>query len=145
MGKTEEEIEQWKEYRLSILEQKGKSDDDFEKYITFIASGGLALTLTFINEISPLKESIYVWTIVVGWFFLAATLFLNLLSHFLSSQYNEKTIQNIDEEIDYETLLKNIEIRNKVISNLNLTSIILLGLGIIMILTFTTINAYNNG
>lgn len=145
MGKTEEEIDQWKEYRLSILKQKGKSDDDFEKYITFIASGGLALTLTFINEISPLKESIYVWTIVTGWFLLTATLFLNLLSHFLSSRYNEKTIQNIDDEIDHETISTNIESRNKVISILNFTSLILLGLGIIMILIFTTINAYNNG
>lgn len=46
--KTKEEENQWKEYRLYILEQKSKSEDDFEKYITFISSGALGLTVTFI-------------------------------------------------------------------------------------------------
>lgn len=145
MGKTKEIKQAWIEYRKSVLVEKGKSDDDFEKYITFIASGSLGLTLTFIDKISPLKESIYIWVIIIGWFFLASTLFINLLSHFLSSKYNEKTIQDIDDEIDYNTLIKFIDKRNKRVSNLNLSSIILLGLGILCIIIFTTINAYNNG
>lgn len=143
MGKSKEEIDQWKEYRLSILEQKSKSDDDFERYITFIASGSLGLTITFIDKISPLEESIAVWVIAIGWILLAFTLFINLISHFLSSKYNEKTIQDIDDEITYEILIKRIDNRNKIISRLNLSSIILLGLGIISILTYTIINAYH--
>lgn len=145
MGKSKKEEKEWVEYRKSILKEKGKSDDDFEKYITFIASGSLGLTLTFIDKISPLKESICIWIIVVGWLFLASTLFINLLSHFLSSRYNEKTVQDIDDDIEYSKLISNIDKRNKVVSNLNLSSIILLGLGILFILIFTTINAYNNG
>lgn len=47
MSKSKKDIEAWKEYRLSLLAQKSKSDDDFEKYITFIASGVLGLTITF--------------------------------------------------------------------------------------------------
>jgi len=145
MGKSKKEEQEWKEYRKSILVEKGKSDDDFEKYITFIASGSLGLTLTFIDKISPLKHSIGIWVIIVGWFFLASTLFINLLSHFLSSRYNEKTIQDLDDEINYDNLIDNIDKRNKIVSNLNLASIILLGLGILFILIFTTLNAYNNG
>ncbi|PQJ77513.1 hypothetical protein [Polaribacter glomeratus] len=122
MEKSEEEIKEWKEYRLSILEQKSKSDDDFEKYITFIAAGGLGLTLTFIDKISPLHTSICVWLIVMGWFMLASTLFINLLSHYLSSRFNEKTVQNIDDTLSYEELINNIDRRNKTISNLNLSS-----------------------
>ncbi|VXB82258.1 hypothetical protein [Maribacter litoralis] len=142
MGKTKKEIEEWKEYRLSVLVQKSKSDDDFEKYITFIASGALGLTITFIDNINPLKESIVIWVIALGWVLLALTLFINLLSHYLSSKYNEKTIQDIDDEIKYEILLNNIEDRNRIISQLNLLSIIFLGLGIVSILTYTIINAY---
>ncbi len=142
MGKSKKEIEEWKEYRLSVLEQKSKSDDDFEKYITFIASGALGLTITFIDKISPLKESIAIWVIAIGWVLLAFTLFINLLSHFLSSKYNEQTIQDIDDEIEYDNLIERIDNRNKIISRLNLSSIILLGLGIISILTYTIINAY---
>lgn len=145
MSKSEKEVEEWKEYRKSILVEKGKSDDDFEKYITFIASGSLGLTLTFIDKISPLKQSIGIWVIIVGWMFLASTLFVNLLSHFLSSRHNEKTIQDLDDEIKYDELISNINKRNKIVSNLNLASIILLGLGILFILIFTALNAYNNG
>lgn len=143
MKKSKKEIEVWKEYRLSVLEQKSKSDDDFEKYITFIASGSLGLTITFIDKISPLNESIFIWVIAIGWVFLAFTLFVNLLSHFLSSKYNEKTVQDIDDEIDYEVLISKIDSRNKIISRLNLSSIILLGLGIILILIYAIINAYH--
>ncbi|AGA76669.1 hypothetical protein [Echinicola vietnamensis] len=110
--KTKEEENQWKEYRLYILEQKSKSEDDFEKYITFISSGALGLTVTFIDKISPLKESVYVWTIILGWGLFALTLFLNLFSHYLSSRYNEKTINEIDMDIDYSMLLENIDKRN---------------------------------
>jgi hypothetical protein len=145
MSKSEEEVAEWKEYRKSILIEKGKSDDDFEKYITFIASGSLGLTLTFIDKISPLKQSIGIWVIIVGWVFLACTLFINLLSHFLSSRYNEKTIQDLDDEIKYDELINNIDKRNKLVSRLNISSIILLGLGIFFILIFTALNAYNNG
>jgi hypothetical protein len=145
MGKSKKEEQEWQEYRKSILVEKGKSDDDFEKYITFIASGSLGLTLTFIDKISPLKQSIGIWVIIVGWLFLASTLFINLLSHFLSSRNNEKTIQNLDDEINYDELISNINQRNKIVSNLNLASIILLGLGIFFILIFTALNAYNNG
>ncbi|GAA3555895.1 hypothetical protein [Snuella lapsa] len=142
MGKSKKEIEEWKEYRLSVLEQKSKSDDDFEKYITFIASGALGLTITFIDKISPLEESIVIWVIALGWVLLAFTLFINLLSHFLSSKYNEQTIQDIDDEIEYDNLINRIDNRNRIISQLNLSSIILLGLGIISILIYTIVNAY---
>jgi hypothetical protein len=145
MGKSKKEEQERIEYRKSILVEKGKSDDDFEKYITFIASGSLGLTLTFIDKISPLKQSIGIWIIIVGWFFLASTLFINLLSHYLSSKHNEKTVQDIDNEIKYDNLIVNIDDRNKIISSLNLSSIILLGLGILFILIFTALNAYNNG
>lgn len=55
------------------------------------------------------------------------------------------SISSNDDDIDYESLINNIDKRNRVISCLNLISIILLGLGIILILIFSTINAYNNG
>lgn len=142
MGNEKNRIEEWKDYRLSVLEQKSKSDDDFEKYITFISSGALGLTITFIDKISPLNDSTAIWLIATGWILLTFTLLINLLSHFLSSRYNEKTIQDIDDDFDYEDVVDGIDKRNKIISNLNLISIILLGLGILSILTYIIINAY---
>jgi hypothetical protein len=142
MGKSKKERQERSEYRRDLLAQKSKSDEDFEKYITFISSGALGLTLTFINEISPLKESIGIWIISSGWILLAITLFINLLSHFLSSRYNEKTLKDIDENIDNTDFDCKLERRNNIISALNFISIGTLGLGITSILIFTIINAY---
>lgn len=145
MSKKKKTDREWIEYRQSILDQKAKSDDDFEKYITFISSGALIITLTFIDKISPLETSVLKWILITGWFFLASTLLINLVSHYLSSRFNEKTVQNLDEQLPFENLLCNIKRRNHIISTLNIISIISLGIGIISILIFATINAYNYG
>lgn len=139
--KSKEEIEGWIEYRKSLLEQKSKSDDDFEKYITFITSGALGLTLTFMENISPLESAIHKWMIVVGWVLLAITLLLNLFSHFLSSRYTSKSIDEIDDEINYDELRENLDKRNKIIECLNISSILALFIGIIFILLFVIINS----
>ncbi len=145
MGKSKKAIQEWREYRISILEQKAKSDDDFEKYITFISSGALIITITFVEKISPLENSTHKWILIAGWGFLASTLLINLISHYLSSRFNEKTIQDLDEEMPFEKLICKINERNKVISILNVISIVSLGVGIISILLFAAINAYNHG
>jgi preprotein translocase subunit SecG len=145
MGKKGKIDKELIEYRQTILEQKSKSDDDFEKYITFISSGALIITLTFVDKISPLETSVQKWTLILGWVFFATTLLINLISHYLSSRYNEKTIQDLDEQIPFEDLICKIKQRNNVISTLNIISIISLGIGILGVLTFATINAYNYG
>jgi hypothetical protein len=145
MLRSKKEIQERNMHRQAVLEQKNRSEDDFEKYITFISSGALAITVTFIDKLSPLDQSVFVWVILVGWFFLATTLFLNLISHYLSSRYNEKTIQEIDDNIETAELNKNINKRNNIISRLNISSIFLLGAGIFCILIFTGINAYYHG
>ncbi len=139
--KTEEEIESWKEYRLSLLEHKSKSDDDFEKYITFISSGALGLTITFIDKITPLEEAIYFWLIAVGWILLAITLLVNLFSHYQSSRFTEKSIDEIDDNIDYFELRKNLERRNRIIDFYNKASIYSLFIGVIFILLYVIINS----
>jgi len=139
--KTKEEIEGWLEYRKALLEHKSKSDDDFEKYITLIASGALGLTVTFLDKISPLDKAICIWLVATGWVLLSLTLLLNLYSHFLSSKYTSKSIDEIDDDVDYDTLRKNLDKRNLNINKLNGWSIILLFLGILFILIYVILNA----
>lgn len=141
MEKTKEEIEGWLEYRKSLLEHKSKSDDDFEKYITFIASGALGLTLTFLDKISPLDKAVFIWIIATGWILLSLTLLINLYSHFLSSKYTTKSIDEIDDEIDYDSLRENLDKRNTNINKLNGWSIFLLFLGILFILIYVILNS----
>src|SRR5690554_6501273 len=118
----------WQEYRQALYLQKTKSDDLFEKAITFISSGALALTLTFHDKIVPADKAIYVILIGIGWAFLIATLFFNLVSHYQTSKSLDKTIDEVDEIMDYKTTYlefqKKLEKRNNRINKLNFTSIL---------------------
>ena len=111
MKKTKKQIKAWDDYRLSLLLEKSKSDDHFEKYITIIASGALGLTITFIDKISPLENAICIWIISIGWFLLTTTLFINLLSHYIASKNNTKAVQDIDDEKKMELKLNEVSNR----------------------------------
>ena len=117
--KNSEELKEWKNFRRELYEIKQKSDDDFEKYITLISSGGLALTVTFINDLIPLNQSNHTYLIIVGWTALALTLFVSLFSHYKSSINLEKNINEIDSDLEYNKLNENIDHRNKNIDFLN--------------------------
>jgi hypothetical protein len=143
MAKKNKKNKEWEEYRKDLLVEKSKSDDDFEKYITLISSGGLGVTIAYMNQIVPLKEAIVVWVLLIGWVLLTFTLFLNLYSHYQASIDKENTIKNLDEEVSYDCLIKNVDRRNKFIQRLNLCSILSLGLGLLSIILFTIINSYH--
>ena len=57
MGKKKNKIieNEWIDFRKSVYETKSKSEDDFEKYINVIASGGLAITIAFFEITNKLK------------------------------------------------------------------------------------------
>ena len=143
---TPEQLSGWEEYRQSLYVQKAKSDDLFEKAITFISSGALGLTLTFHDKIVPVENAIWIVLIAVGWFLLVATLFLNLVSHYKSSKSTDYTIDEIDSIIDYqlsyEDFRKKLTKRNKQIDRLNLASIVLLGVGLLVIIMYVSINIH---
>ncbi|QTY28158.1 hypothetical protein [Flavobacterium sp. CS20] len=143
---TPEQLSGWEEYRQSLYVQKAKSDDLFEKAITFISSGALGLTLTFHDKIVPVENAIWIALIAVGWFLLVATLFLNLVSHYKSSKSTDYTIDEIDSIIDYqlsyEDFRKKLTKRNKQIDRLNLASIVLLGIGLLVIIMYVSINIH---
>lgn len=143
---TSEQLSGWEEYRQSLYVQKSKSDDLFEKEITFISSGALGLTLTFHDKIVPVENAVWIALIAIGWFLLVATLFLNLVSHYKSSKSTDYTIDEIDSIIDYqltyEDFRKKLNKRNKQIDRLNLASIILLGAGLSVIIMYVSINIH---
>ena len=133
MGKKKEHKQQekfnqgWWEYRNSVSANKNKSQDDFEKYINLLASGGIIVSLTFLEKIAAVVKIEYIIFYLIGLFLLVVTLI--------------SIIKEIDEE-KYEDIFKNIDKRNKPINLLNITSIWSLIIGTILILTFVSINLF---
>ena len=148
MGKKKKQKQQekfnqdWSEYRNSVSENKSKSQDDFEKYINLLASGGIVLSITFLEKIITVDKTICKALYVIGLVLLIVTLLSNLYSHHKSIKDSDSTIQEIDEE-KYDDVFTNIGSRNKSINCLNVISIWSLIIGIISILTFVSINLFN--
>jgi hypothetical protein len=137
--KEETVRQEWIGYRNSVIENKSKSQDDFEKYINLLASGGLVLSLTFFEKIVPLEKAIYKPFVIAGMFLMVITLLSNLYSHYKSIIDSDLTIKEIDEE-KYKAIFENIESRNITINRLNRISIWSLIIGILSLITFVTIN-----
>ena len=131
----------WIEYRNSVSENKSKSQDDFEKYINLLASGGIVISLTFLEKITAVVKIEYMIFYLFGLFLLIVTLLLNLYSHHMSIQDSDLIIKEIDEE-KYDDIFKNIDKRNRPINLLNKTSIWSLIIGTLLILTFVSINLF---
>jgi hypothetical protein len=123
------------------LEQiKQKSEDDFEKNITYISAGTLILSLTFIEKIVPLSNSGYIGLLIWGWAMLALTLVVNLGSHLLSSYYSDKCREEFEKE--HAKCNENLRRRNKIIRIINISTLCTLLLGITFLILFCTKNAY---
>ena len=142
-----EQLKGWEDYRSSIYDQQTKSHDSFEKAMTFITSGALVLTLTFHDKIVPVGNAEAIFLIAIGWVLLAITLFVNLVSHYLSSKSLNKSADEIDQVISYQLTFddfnRNLESRNRNIDRLNKSTIWTLGIGLLAIIMYVTINIYN--
>jgi len=123
----------------NILQRiKEKSEDDFEKNITYISAGALAISLTFLEKIVPIKESTQIYLVIASWSFLALTLLSNLFSHQYSSYIIDKTIDDVDFHSDRTN--ENWERRTKKIRMWNVINVIGLILGIGLFIIFVSIN-----
>lgn len=71
------------EYRRKIWEDKASGTENFDKYLITFSTGALALSLSFIKDIVPLKDAIWVPLLIVSWvaFLLAALVTLVSFRH----------------------------------------------------------------
>ena len=124
--------------RENLLKIKEKSDDDFEKNITYISAGALGLSMTFIEKIVDIHKGSFLCFLFTAWGLLTLTLLVNLLSHYLSSYYHDKSTQELDK--DDPEIDNNIDKRNSIMRKINIGTVISLILGIIFLILFTSIN-----
>src|SRR5690606_23969263 len=127
--------------RKDVYTTQSKSEDDFEKYINLLATGGIILGFTFMEKIFSLTTVYSLWTIIFGLFLLVVTLLSNLYSHYKSMNDSDEIIKEIDNK-EFEKIFSNSEKRNRVIRILNRVSIWSLVFGCLSIMFFITINLY---
>lgn len=151
-SRKQEEIELQKQreqfilnYRNSIEANKNKSQDDFEKYINLLASGGLVISLTILEKITDKSISIS----CICLFFLSIlcftiTLLLNLISHRKSIDDADYILDKVGydniENLEDEAFITQLKERNETIENFNNLSIYSLIAGVFFIFIFLGIN-----
>ena len=122
-------------YLDKIYEAYFESAKQFDKHILFIASGALGISFSFIKDIVDLKYSIYNFILIVSWIDLAVVILLSLISHYISKQaLNEKL------KLFYHKEQTKADKLNSNVKCLNISMIIMLVFGIILLVTFVGIN-----
>lgn len=64
-----------------LMERHKLSNQEFDKQVVYLAGGGLALTITFVKDITTITAREWLPVLLFSWIMFAATLILNLLSH----------------------------------------------------------------
>lgn len=137
MESSEEYKKRIEEYKAELITVFYKSQESFEKQLSFITSGTLALSLAFIKDIVDFNTANHKWIINSGWITLAITLIINLASHLLSSKSVEKSIRDIEDE-KFEELSESF--KNRRIEYINWATLGTLLIGVLLIILFISLN-----
>jgi hypothetical protein len=91
------------EERKLLIEAGKSAAQQHDESILKLASGGLALTITFLDKIAanPTIENIYI--VRSAWSFLVATILLTLLSFLTSQKASSRQIQILDDLVSGKT------------------------------------------
>lgn len=129
-----------KTYKNELIQLLNKSQDHFEKQLSYLSAGAIGVSMAFIERITgKISESDCKLILIIGWLLLTLTLLINLFSHIKAYRNHYKTIEEIN--CDGYSQTKAIQ-RNKMINRLNNWSITTLMLGIFSIIIFITLNIY---
>ena len=106
------------------------STEQFDKAVLYVASGALALSITFIDKLVPLASASAKTYLVSSWILEVITIVLFTINHYIAIKaYNtdlNNYIQDTDVSNKYTAFVKGI----------NFWTIISLGLGLISLIIF---------
>ncbi|CDN74014.1 hypothetical protein [Elizabethkingia anophelis] len=140
----DQQLKEVESYMGLIETSKSKSQDDFEKYLYLLGSGGLIISLLVIEKSIGMKIiKCTIFLLLFSSFCFAATLLSNLLSHRKSIKVSDELLDllNEDREFIFNPEFNEIHKKgNNNIDRLNKISITSLIIGIFSILIFFTIN-----
>lgn len=126
--------------RDKINEAINDSQNHFEKNLVYLSAGSLALSIGFVEKFAQQKAAYCNWLIIISWFFLAATLLLNLASHLISVENSSKAREESDKDLPDDELYTNITKRNNTMRKINWTTFFLFALGVATSVIYCSIN-----
>lgn len=133
-----EDYEALDRFATKLREIEVKSQEEFERQITYVCSGALAVSIILIEKfLGDVKGMEYKWVLFVGWSALCAALLVNFFSHWRVGYMNKKTIKEISARIYDSDRFQYRESWNDIINN---STILLMCIGIVFLVIFIIIN-----
>jgi hypothetical protein len=129
-------------YKAELLEAYYKGQETFEKQLSYISGGGLAISIAFIKDIvGELSLTTGKFFLISSWITFSLTLLLNFISHVVSTNTIREQIGKIDEgRFDFDKA----DSKFNLIKIINIFCISLLIIGIVSIIVFVIINTFKN-
>jgi hypothetical protein len=128
--------------RDAVLDDYNKtmndSSVDFEKQLTFIASGALGISIIFIEKIVDLEHTEFSYFLISGWIFFGLSLVLNMSSHLLTILFCSESAQEYIKDDPAHN--SNVDKRNKRVRIINFVTVLLLLLGLAGTIIFLSLN-----
>lgn len=127
-----------KEYQKQNIDNLDKSQDYFEKQLSFISSGALGISMFFIEKVvKDVHLSKHKFLIIGSWILFGITLITNLISHLLAVKFSYDNLDELDKDCYNQAIsLK----RNKITICVNLLTLISLIFGIFLLILFVSLN-----
>jgi hypothetical protein len=125
-------------YKDELREILHKSQDAFEKQLSYISAGCLVLSIGYVKDVvKNIEKAPFRFYLIAGWGFMVLTLLLNLISHLMAVSFYRLTISEIDTSI-FNSISSMKRFRK--ITFLNWACVASLILGIVAILLFINLN-----
>lgn len=131
-----------KEYKKIYEKIRAESQLGVDTYVKYLSGGALVISLTFISNILPEKQS-FSYLIVSAWALLVLSLIVNFSSYFFTIRNCNLAIDDIDDGV--EDFRDRVGKRNVFIHFINNLSAMLTIAGIIAMTLFVTLNINNYG
>lgn len=129
------------EHIRSVSEILKYSLEQFDKSITFIASGAFGLSFAFIKDIVPdLKKAVNRDYLIASWYMFGFVIFISLVCHFVSMKAQQWAFQN--QFMENELFNKKIKDWNLPIFMMNILMIILTLIATITLILFINNNIF---
>lgn len=130
------------EHIKSVTDTLKYSLEQFDKSITFIASGAFGLSFAFIKDIVPdLKNAVDREYLIGSWYMFGIVVFISLVCHFVSMKAQHWAFQNqYLEAVEFNEKIKNW---NLPIMMMNIAMIILTLIATITLILFINNNIFH--
>jgi hypothetical protein len=85
------------EFRRKVWEDSTSGSENFDKYLITFSTGALALSLSFIKDIVPLKDAVWIPCLIASWIAFILAILVTLISFRISLYALEKMVPVLDD------------------------------------------------